>query len=69
MTLGGAQLTTRISHTTNTSYLAAQRRLCLALVPRKDEALHQNLCSSTYPSLLSGKEYHNQSSLSTGSTN
>jgi len=51
-------------------YLAAQHHLGLASVPGKDEAPRQNLCSSTYPSLLSGKkEYQRQYSSIASSIN
>jgi len=62
-------MTGAMFHTLQTSYLAVQYRLCLALVPGKAEALRQNLCSSTYPSLLSRKEYQSQCSLNTSSIN
>jgi len=50
-------------------YLAVQYHLSLAVVPGKDEAHHQNLCSSTYPSLLSRQRYQWQYSLINSSTN
>ena len=50
------------------SYLA-MHHLCLALVPGKAEALRQNLCSSTYPSLLSRQEYQSQCSISSSTIN
>jgi len=54
-------MTSGTFHTSQTSYLTVYYRLCLVLVPGKVEALRQNLCSSTYPSLLSRKEYQSKS--------
>ena len=57
---GADTMTSGMFHTLQTNYLTMHYRLCLLLVPGKVEALHQNLCSSTYPSLLSRKEYQSK---------